>query len=232
MKASRIGLIVAGLLVTLGLNTACSADNPTPTVTVTKTVTAPAPTASSGISGADIARLREEEVAAKAYLNSSDRIQMFKHNFEPAALRIAKGLESGGFGPTDKYNNLKLPLKGEVGWGGIASLKGAITSAYAWVWFDATGKIDYGRGIKGASINDGTPNGNVQIETEGVEAPYQILLKQPDGTHVTLVHFSADTSNSGYVYPQSTTELIQLDRMAIGRLNANMAKAFGPNWQN
>lgn len=182
---------------------------------------------------------REDQQFGLEYLQSSNRQLMYENIAPQAAVRIAQALENGELGEVYRYDEWKQDkAEGYTGWGGIATVKGNQPEAYAWVFYNPDGSIDYTKGVTGFSI---TPKGGheVQIEQNGEnDAKWNGYLRSTEVplTHVITTSYLGHTEQpqvegSPFIYPLNLNELQELDSQAIQRLEANMAAVFGPDWR-
>ncbi len=184
----------------------------------------------------DVAQQKVDQDLALQYLKSPNRDLRYKAVFDKAAELVARGLLSGKFGPTTKYDSWKTPMaKSYTGEGGVATIDDAKLSAYAWGIFKADGSLDFKRPIQGFLIR---PSGGlqVQIERNGRNHPWSAYLdvdktgSRSRTISVTSIGETRDSSEELFVYPRTLDELIQLDQDILDTLQRNMTEVFGPNW--
>lgn len=181
--------------------------------------------------------LTEQELAVQ-YLNSRERDLMYRTNVAPAMVRIAEALSNGELGETYQYDELSNQRQtGYTGWGGIATTTETGPSAYAWVYYNQDGSIDYGRGIRGISLYPGGNTPGIQIDEQNPDLftfRWGVLLETPEGGPARMTGYSSigapPADESVYDLPESLEELQQLDRDAITALNQSMQITFGPDW--
>jgi hypothetical protein len=203
---------------------------PTSIVTPPPPLKPPATTVQPSVNSDDQKELTE-------YLNNPERKELYRANFTPAALRVAIELNKGTFGPVQRYNSYKLPLKGEVGWGGIGTVDGANVVAYAGVWFEANGGIDFKKGVQwmildpgedALGINIDSPYGNNKIW-------YSFLDTTVDSTgpvRVTTTSPYEAGTETDYEMANTVEKSTDLDRDVILALRDDMDMLFGAGWNN
>lgn len=241
IKFKQSKLLIATALTAGCLLSACgSAEESTSPQTVTVTVPAPVTTLSTPIrTELDIEADKQRVVRMEEYIHSSERNELYDAYFTPASVKIAQALEAGEFGPTDKYNEHKLPWSGDVGWGGITTKDDAPASAnkaYAWVWFEQDGSIDYARGVLGASITSTNLNLTIQIEaprasdTPGMDFYRGYLTADDVPTRVAFVPTRDDLDPTSKK-PYETSHLRRDDAKILAMLDGFMSSKFGKDWR-
>lgn len=215
--------IVIGVAFGLMALTACSGATqaqPVPKVTVSVTVPAPTPMQSTAAIPKFTLKLASEkdQRGALSYLNSPERIKRYSAIW-PSSVKVAKALLDGKFGPIEKYDGDKKPLKSDyIGWGGMQSKD---YSFYAWVYWYRNGVPDFSKGVQGFSIH------GVQIEKEAdPQYPYMVYVAR-DGYALTsaIDYIGVSSPVKPFKYPTSIKELADLDNLTLDTLHANLAEA-------
>lgn len=240
----KIFVLALACLFTLFGLTACSASAPKPAPTVTVTVTAPAPTASPKPTVPESTAVTEGNRGWRMNWVSDPNRKVLFQDYPKASVIVAKALINGQFGPTHKYNEWKTDwIPGQVGWGGISANAGGDATfdkpgAFAWVYWNADGSVDWSKGVPDFSIDMGPEYIGVMyfshdIWDENIKHAVSLdaAADNGDSSYVTCFNDCSPSDTNGMMFTRDASILVRVETDAMKALNANMsALTKNPNW--
>lgn len=173
-----------------------------------------------------------------SWANDPTRAALFE-DYPEAGITVARALIGGAFGPTEKYNGAKTEWNpGQSGWGAIYANVGLNSTpnkpgAFAEVYWNTDGSVDWSRGVQGFSIDMGVRHfGIMYFPFEGYDSGtrhHVVLDQEPNSSDVrSITCFEYCLSGyAGLTYTNNATDLINTEVKAAASLAGNLHELTG-----